>query len=154
MRVVWRSSLYVLVFLCAFALGAWLGPAVVRVDEFFVRFDMKFDPKSAPESERRLLGEILEAGYGSVDRFTSGVLPKSPDYFDRLRVEIAKPSRKSAWLERRLLGELGKSDRFEDAGFLLALALSEDRRWFVRCARRSAEQVARRACEGGLRPDK
>jgi hypothetical protein len=106
----------------------------------------RLDPHFAPAADRHRLSELLQIGYGDVPYSATGGPSTNEAYYPRVRDEVLPQAveQRSGWYAYRMLGELGKSNRVEDAGFLLRMSMAYDERWMSEYALQQAKAVAQR----------
>jgi len=129
----------------AWLLGYFANAGVAWIE---ARGDHEPDPKSAPEVDRKLLNNLLLAEYQSVEQAIDYTFCPRVDYLDRIRMILLNSLSRSEWLRMRLIDEIGRSARLEDAGFLLKMAPVMPEKWLQQHARQQAERVAARASDG------
>lgn len=129
----------------AIALGS-LGIGVTgrEVIEFFESRPKFIDPKSAPREDREQIQELLKDGYTTAEAAVSGAQPNDPSYYDRVRKLLMNSTARSSWMKMRLINELGKSDRLEDAGFLLGMSNELEPGWLANHAAQTANVIGRK----------
>lgn len=109
-------------------------------------------PKDMSSSEVRILTLLMKTGYGPLENYDQSSVPEGPGFYDQVKRELRRSEKSSAWFRFRLIEELGKSDRSEDAAFLLHIAALSEYEWFCRLAREAANEIASRSVEKRVAP--